>query len=285
MRRREFLASGTALLSVAIAGCAHPVVVLDMDEATAGDIVNEVTMTVGPDSAERSLVSSALENGSATRSGRYELFDSADTVRVGDTFYDVSETRLGSSEVTVYEVLVDFDPANSTPELGEIEYDDLPEADRQRLDPIVSGADPRSQDGYDVGVGYGTAEEVGNESVFVPERQYDIIIRGENRYRVAVDSRTTPEATYRYEVTEVASGVETFADQIREQYLFTLSDLSDAERAVVEEATNGGYFQDDDAFRSVIDRIREHEGITVDDSYGTWLLEHESTEYLTYAEW
>nr|WP_265111061.1 hypothetical protein [Halosolutus halophilus] len=187
--------------------------------------------------------------------------------------------------MTVYEVLIDFDPANSTTELGEIEYDDLPEADRQRLDPIVSEGTPPSQDGYDLGVDYGTAEEVGNESVFVPDRQYDIVLHDGNRYRVAVDSRTAPEAEYRYEVTEVASSVETVADQVREQYLFTLTDLSDAERAVVEEAITDGYFQDDDAFQSVIDRIREHEGITVDDFYGTWLLEYESVEYLTYAEW
>ncbi|WP_345779790.1 hypothetical protein [Halosolutus halophilus] len=285
MRRRQYLASGTALLSAAVAGCAHPSVVLDMDEATADDIANEVSMSVDPGSAEYTLVLSALENGSARRRGRYELFDRTDTVRVEGSFYEVSETRLESSEVTVYEVLIDFDPANSTTELGEIEYDDLPEADRQRLDPIVSEGTPPSQDGYDLGVDYGTAEEVGNESVFVPDRQYDIVLHDGNRYRVAVDSRTAPEAEYRYEVTEVASSVETVADQVREQYLFTLTDLSDAERAVVEEAITDGYFQDDDAFQSVIDRIREHEGITVDDFYGTWLLEYESVEYLTYAEW
>lgn len=285
MQRRQFLASGTALLSVALAGCGHPPVVLDMDEATAADIADEVSMTVEPGSEEYTLLSSAIENGSATRSGRYELFDRNDIVRVDDAFYEVSETRLERSEVTVYEVLIDFDPADSTPELGEIEYADLPEADRQRLDPIVSEDTPPRQDGYDIGIEYGTAEEVGNESVFVPERQYDIVIRDGNRYRVAVNSRTAPEATYRYEVSEVASGVDPFAEQVREQYLFTLTDLSDAERAVVEEAIDSGYFQNDDAFQSVVDRIRAHEGINVDEFYGTWLLEYERIEYLTYAEW
>ena len=285
MRRRQFLASGTALLSVAVAGCGHPSVVLDMDDATAADIADEVSMSPSPESAEYTVASEAVENGSATRRGRSELFDRSDTVRIGDTFYEVSETALESSDVTVYEVRIDFDPADSTAEIGEIAYEDLPATDRQRLDPIISDDSQPTGDGYDVGVGYGTAEEAGDGSVFVPERQYDIIVHDDDRYRVTVSTRTTTETEYRYEATEVASGVDSFADRIRDQYLFTLSGLSEAEREVVAEAIDGGYFQDDDAFRSVTDRIREHEGIEVTDSYGTWLLEYEQVEYLTYVEW
>ncbi len=285
MQRRQFLASGTALLSVALAGCAHPSVVLDMDEATADDIASEVSMTAQPDSEEYTVVSSALEDGSAMRSGRRELFDRKDTVRYEDAFYEVSETPIDSAEVTVYEVRIDFDPADSTAERGEIKYDDLPEADRQRLDRIVSGNNTPETEGYDLGVGYGTAEDIEGESVFVPEQQYDILVYDEDRYRVAVDSRTATEDEYRYEVTEVASGVEPFADQVRERYLFTLSGLSEEEQAVVEEAIEEAYFEDDEEFQSVSERIREHEGIREDGFYGTWLLEYEGTEYLTYMEW
>lgn len=285
MRRRRFLASGTALLAVPLAGCGHPPVVLDLDEAAAEDIADEVAMAPDPESEEHTVVSSAIENGSATRTGQYELFDRTDAVRIEDAFYEVSETRLRSSEVTVYDVRVDLDPANSTPEVGEIAYEDLPEVDRQRLDGILSDDDPPDHEGYDVGVGYGTAEEVGNESVFVPERRYDVVVRDGNRYRVAVDSRTASQAEYRYEVTEVAADVETFADRVRDQYLFTLTGLTDAERAVVEEAIDEEYFEEDEAFRSVIDRLQDHEGIEVEGFYGTWLLEYEGVEYIAYAEW
>ncbi len=162
--------------------------------------------------------------------------------------------------MTVYEVRIDFDPADSTAEIGEIAYEDLPATDRERLAPIISDDNPPSGDGYDVGVGYGTAEEVGDGSVFVPERQYDIIVHDGDRYRVTVSTRTTTETEYRYEATEVASGVDSFADQIRDQYLFTLTGLSDAEREVVEEAIDGGYFQDDEAFRSVTDAFGSTRG-------------------------
>ncbi|KDS91704.1 hypothetical protein FK85_20110 [Halorubrum saccharovorum] len=285
MRRRRFLAGGTALLSVALAGCGHPSVVLDLTEATADDIADEVSMNADPESEEYELVRSALENGSATRRGRYELFDRTDTVRVDGAFYEVMETRVASSEVTVYEVLVDLDPEDTTPELGEIAFDDLPETDRRKLEPILSEADPPQGDGYDIGASYGSAEEVGNDSVFVPEREYDVLVYEGERYRVAVDSRTAPEVEYRYEATEVAPDVETFADQVRDRYLFVLSGLSDAEREVVEESIDGAYFEDDEAFQSVVERIREHDGIREDDFYGTWLLEYEGAEYLAYVEW
>ena len=284
MRRRRFLASGTALLSVGLAGCGHPSVVLDLNEATADDIADEVSIHAEPDSEEYDLVASALENGSATRRGRYELFDRTDTVRVDGAFYEVTETRVASSEVTVYEVLVDFDPDDTTPELGEIAFDDLPETDRERLEPILS-EDPPQGDGYDIGASYGSAEEVGNDSVFVPEREYDVLVYEGERYRIAVNSRTAPEAEYRYEATEVAPDVEAFAEQVRDRYLFVLAGLSDAEREVVEESIDGAYFEDDEAFRSVVERIREHEGIRADDFYGTWLLEYEGAAYLAYVEW
>jgi len=284
MRRRELLAVGTAALSVPLAGCVHPEVILTMDEATADTIADRVSLHPDPDDEEYTVVTAAVDNGSTTRRGRSELFDRTSTVRLNETFYDVSETRLSSSEVTVYEVLLDLNPENTTADLGAIDYEELPEPDRQRLDGILS-EEPPQNDGYDVGVSYGSAEEVGNDSVFVPERQYDILIYEGDRYRVAVDSRTAPEAEYRYTATEVAPSVEAFADQVRDRYLFTLAGLSEAEREVVEEAIDGGYYEDSDAFQSVAERIRSHEGIEVEDFYGTWLVEYEGSEYITYVEW
>jgi hypothetical protein len=84
---------------------------------------------------------------------------------------------------------------------------------------------------------------------------------------------------------ELAPDVETFADRVRERYLFALTGLSDAEREVVEEAIEGGYYEDDDAFQSVVDRIRDHDALEEEDFYGTWLLSYEGAEYVTYVEW
>jgi hypothetical protein len=285
MRRRRFLAGGAAALSVGLAGCAHPDVVLDLTEATADEVAAEVSQTADPGSDEYRVVTAARENGTSTRRGRYDLFDDQPIVRIDDAFYDVTETRLETSEVTVYEVMVDFDAANATAERGEIAYEDLPAVDRERLEPVLSEQPPPDNEGYDLGVGYGTTAAVGNESVFVPEQQYDVLVRDGDRYRIGVESRTASQARYRYEVSEVAADVEAYADQVRDRYLFELGGLTEAERSVVEEAIDGAYFSDDDAFRSVVDRLQEHEAIRVADFYGTWLLAYDGTEYIAYAEW
>ncbi|WP_435074906.1 hypothetical protein [Halorubrum sp. HHNYT27] len=284
MRRRELLASGTALLSVALAGCGHPPVVLDFEEATTETVAELVSTTPEPGSEAYEVVASARDNGSAIRRGRRELFDRTNAVRVDGRFYEVSETAITSSEVTVYTVTVEAAESNSTAGLREVAYEDLPETDREQLGPILAEGEPPDPDTA-IGVDYGSAEEVGNDSVFVPERQYDVIVRDGRRYRVRVSSRTADEAEYRYAVTEVAPDVETFADRVRDRYLFALTGLSAAERAVVEEAIEGAYFDEDDAFRSVVDRLRSHAGVDVTDSYGTWLLTYEGVEYRAYAEW
>jgi len=285
MRRRQFLAGGSALLSVTVAGCGHPDEVLDLDEASDEDIADERSTRVEPGSEEYRVVTSARDNGSATRTGSFELFDWTDTARVNGTYYEVSETRVESTEKTVYDVDVDLDPGNRTAEVGETAYEDLPAFDREKLALIPSSDESTADTPSAVAVDYGTAAEVGDRSVFVPERQYDVVTHDGHRYRVAVDSGTAPEAVYRYEVTEVASDVETFADRIRERYLFALTGLSDAEREVVEEAIDSAYYEDDDAFRSVVEKIRDHERLEGEDTYGTWLLTYEDEEYLTDVEW
>ena len=285
MERRQFLASGTALLSVVVAGCGHPDVVLDLEAASDEDIADEVSTTAEPGTEEYRVLTTARDDGSATRSGRDELFDRTDTVRIDGAFYEVSETQVESSEATVYSVDVAFNPDDTKAEVGEVAYDDLPAFDREQLSFIVDDREPADKEGYNVHVDYGTAEAVGDRSALVPDPQYDIVTHERNRYRVAVESRTVSEGEYRYEVTEIAPDVETFADRVREEYLFALTGLSGAEREVVEEAIDGAYYEDDDAFQSVVDRVRNHEGLNVDDSYGTWLLSYEDSEYVTYVEW
>ncbi|PSP68216.1 hypothetical protein BRC85_03185 [Halobacteriales archaeon QS_1_69_70] len=280
MRRRQFLAGGTALLSVAVAGCGHPNQVLDLDEASEEDIADEGSTRVDPGSEEYRVLTSARDNGSATRTGSYELFYWTDTVRVDGAYYEVSETRV---ESTVYNVLVDLDPGDRTAEFGEIAYEDLPEFDREKL-AVITNASTGDRQHY-VNVEYGTAEDVDNRSVLVPDPQYDIVTHEGDRYRAEVERQRDSEGEYRYEVTEIAPDVESFADQVREAYLFALTGLSAGEREVVEEAIDGAYYEDDNAFRSVVEKIRDHDGVTVRESSGTWLLSYEDVEYLTDVKW
>jgi len=96
--------------------------VLDFNESTATDVADSVSTAPDPGSETYEVVASALENGSTTRRGRYGLFDRTDTVRIDGRFYEVSETRTASSEVTVYTVIVEAAAENSTAGLREIDY-------------------------------------------------------------------------------------------------------------------------------------------------------------------
>ena len=86
-----------------------------------------------------------------------ELFDRTDTVQVDGAFYEVSETRVESSEATIYSVNVAFNPDDTKAEVGEVAYDDLPAFDREQLSFIVDDREPADEEGYNVNVEYGTA--------------------------------------------------------------------------------------------------------------------------------
>ncbi|QDX39419.1 hypothetical protein [Salarchaeum sp. JOR-1] len=283
MRRREFLAGGTALLALPLAGCAHPPVVLDMTEATPTRIADERSLAPDPGSDEYAVVAAARGNDSVTRTRRGRLFYDTDTVRVNGSVYAVSETRVDSTDVTAYELRIDFNPDDATPTLGEIAYANLPPADDRRLDELIESESKRTVEGADIVVTYGTPAEVG-DSVFVPDPQYDILVYEGDRYRVTITSRASTRKTYRYEVTRIAS-LSAFVDRIRERYRFTLSGLSEAERDVVDAAVEGGYFQESDAFHSVVERFHDHDALSRTDSDGTWLVRYEGEEYLADIEW
>jgi hypothetical protein len=289
MRRRQLLAGGAALLPVPLAGCAHPPNVLDMSEATDQDIADEGARSPSPESDEQAIIAEAAPNGTANVTGRSPPLETDRPVAFEGRYYNVSVTRLGESESTRYaaEIEIDYDPGTVTPADGSIAYESLPDVDREALGDMIPPAEDRpTGDGYDFGRGYTYPENATDESVLIPEQQYDVVTYEGEQYRIRVQSEPADESEYRYDVSLVADTTAAFADLLRERYLFELSGLSEAEREVVETAIEDGYFEDaTDAFRSVVARLLAHPGFEVTDSYGRWLVEYEDTEYITYAEY
>lgn len=101
---------------------------------------------------------------------------------------------------------------------------------------------------------------------------------------VVINMREVSEGEIRDAAAE-ASLDEESVEQIRAEYLFTLTGLSGSEREVVEEATSGGYYQDSDAFKSVVDRFRDQKGLEVSDTDGSWLVEYQGVSYVADIEW
>lgn len=285
MRRRALLASTSTLLA-ALAGCGHPDTVLDMEAATASDIVDEVTNSVRQGSDEATLMAEVATNGSARANGTRPPLSVEQPLLYEGRVYDVTATELGSREVTRYEITIDYDPEDRTPERGEIDYAALPAVDRAALGDLIPPQENRPEnEGVDMGVQYRYGDAEIAESELVPDQQYDVVVHEGDRYRIDVNPERIDETAYRYEATERAADVETYADQVRQEYLFALSGLSDAERDVVEEAISETYFGESDAFRSIVDRLEAQPGLTVEEFYGTWLVEYDGTEYVTYARW
>jgi hypothetical protein len=86
---------------------------------------------------------------------------------------------------------------------------------------------------------------------------------------------------YRYEAEEIAASAEAFGAAVREEYAFELSGLTDAEREIVEEAIDGGYYEGEvtDAFASLARRFRERPAVESDERGGEWVARYEGAVY------
>lgn len=284
MRRRHLLASTAALLAGPLAGCAHSTAVLEMTELSDEAIAERASRSVANFPPARQIVSAAAENGSTTVSRRSRPLDVERPFVYDGRYYELSVTESGQRETTVFSVQIDYDTTGTS--VGRaIDYDALPGVDRDTLDALLPPPrDDRDDEGFDLGVGaaYSAADRA--ESVLVPEPEYDAVRYGGERYAIDVgDGRTVTVTDYRYEAVEVARTAEAFGAAVREEYVFTLSGLSDAERDIVERAIDDGYYGDgvDEAFESLARRFHEHEGVDTEDGGGDWLARYGGTDYWT----
>lgn len=284
MRRRTFLAGTAAVLTVPLAGCAHPENVLDMREATPEALSDEMSQTASPSSRGYETIEDAISNGSATITGTSPPIRTDEPIRFQDRYYEISIHTVESQERTGYTIQVDYDPeavdSNNT-----VEYADLPDVDQAALDGVIpQQGTPPDGDGFDLGKRH-LYPTTTNDSVLVPQQQYEFIRYQESVYRIQVSAETVTETEYRYEATEIAPNPEAFAEQLKSTYQFVLAEMSEAEQDILDEAIESGYFNEaTDAFRSVISRFRAHQGINMSDSYGTWLVVYQGTSYIAYAE-
>lgn len=282
MRRRRYLATTAALVAAPFAGCAHPRVVLTMDDVADSDIARRVSRTVDAHPEASAIVADAVENGSTTVSGRRRPLETDRPVAYGGAYYELSATETGQRETTEYSISIDYDPG--TPVDGDATaYEELADVDRSALDGLLPPpGDPPSGDGYDFGVGRTFSEEELEASALVPDPAYDAVVFDGTRYPIRVgEGHTVTVSDYRYEADEVAADAATFAETIRSEYLFDLAGLSESEREIVEEAVDGGYYDGSttDAFESLARRFRAHDAVEADEGGGEWLVRYDGTEY------
>jgi hypothetical protein len=252
-----------------------------MSAAAGAALAERASRTVDAAHERRALIAGAIENGSATVDDTYPPLEPGKPVGYEGAYYNLSWTATTEREQTVYPIEIDYNPTDTTG--SAIAFADLPAVDREALSGIIPPRRERFDDGPDMGVTVPYTEREREASVLVPESEYAFVTHDGNRYRVLVqEPRTRTVTTYRYSASEVAPDAETYAAQLREQYLFSLTNLSTAERKVVEEAIDGGYYAEstgDEAFRSLLNRFREERAVTRDEFSGEWVADYEGTTY------
>lgn len=282
MRRRRYLATTAALLAAPLAGCAHPEVVLTMDEVTDADVARRASRTVDRNPEARSIVSEAVESGSATRAGRRLPLETDLPIAFQGRYFELSATETDRRETTEYTVRIDYDPEKPV-DGDEVAYEDLPSVDRTAVDGLLPPpADPPTGDGYDVGIGRTFSESELDASVLVPDQEYAAVVLEGTSYPIDVgEGRTVTISEYRYEADELAADASGFAAVVRTRYRFTLAGLDDAEREIVAEAVDDGYYEGstEDAYVSLARRFHEHEAIESGEWGGEWLVRYEGSEY------
>lgn len=291
MRQRLVLAFGALLVLVVLAGCSAGGSI-DMravnDTQLADNASREAPpLDAGPsDSADPTradgrepLVTHAIVNGSATENSTSPRIDGGPPFEHDGAYYNVSYEVTDSREVTQLGLTVDTDPENYTGE--RLVYADLPAVDRRALGDLIPPKQ-RQVEGYDLGASVVYTDAEREESMLEPNTEYVLVYDGE-RYQLAVDeSRETTLKTYRYEATEVAPSHEAYVQQLKDDHLFTLTGLSDAERSVVSDAIEGGYYADndeDEAFRSVLERFRAHSAVHSEYATGEWVVRYDGQLY------
>lgn len=273
-----------ALLLVLLAGCSAAGSIT-MDPVSDAELADRASRGLGPasapaDDAESRAIRSAIENGSGTIDASSPPVEAGLPFAYDDAYYRLSWSVVDERTITAVTLEIDYNATDlSGPEAA---YADLPAADRRALDALLPQRHDRETDGYDFGASSRYTDAELDRSVLIANERTVVRYDGE-AYPVRVDGqRPVTINTYRYTASMVAEDTDAYARQLRDDHLFRLSGLTEAERSVVETAIEEGYYAedtDDESFRAVLDRFRRQERVTGERAYGEWIVRYNGSVY------
>jgi len=284
MNRRQVFAVGGVLVLVLLAGCSAAGS-LDMASATDGRVAEEASRPVpetGDDPIESgAVIRAALENGSAPARSQEPVVEPGLPFRDDGRYYNVSASVVDRQPGTFYRFGIDY---NGTVQ-GDatVAYENLTARDRAillRVLPPVSVTNDPGPDYYFDGT-YTDSER--GRSVLLADGTEAVRYAGETYPVTVTETESTTVLTREYTATVVANGSETYAQQLRDEYVFTFSELSEDERSVVTEAINDTYYAEsdsDEAFERVLERFHQHEAVQRNEYRGMWLVRYDGEVYV-----
>lgn len=269
MDRRQFLATGTTLAATVSGGCVGcataPTLTLSMEETSNGDIAARLTTSLDPADDDHRIALDATED-TVTTTGIEEPFPADTPYSHEDAVYTAETTIVDRTPGTAFQYTIDpvdedatFDPENEVP------YEQLPDADKNAF-AERNWESPEPFLGFSTSVHY--LDEAVDDSVLVPEPEFDVIAWPETRGRFEVDGqRDQPLKTYEYTADVVAEPIEAYGREVRELVAVELDSLDDDAAAVVDEAIDDSPYAvpaEDDlsaAESAIVDRFEDEEQV------------------------
>lgn len=282
MHRRHVLAIAALAVLAGLAGCSADGSLSMEPVSTDSAIAERASMSLDSfDGDDRALVTGAIDGEGPTATGQRPPVDPDRPVAAADGYYTVSWTIVENTTQPRYDVRFDVDPNETAG--PSIAYEDLPAVDREHV-PIDELRRLLDRDDGPRAIGFSevyTADER-DRSVLVPDSEYDVLLVDGRPVAIANDGhRDVTVHTYRYESDRVAGSADEFAGDLRSEYAFTLSGLTDAEREIVSQSINDTYYQtgDGEAWSRLVNRFGDQRPVYAADDTHEYLVVYDGEQY------
>jgi len=284
MERRSALLAVLVLLLVGLSGCSYEGS-LSMDPAPNATAIAEhasIDVTDLDDESSR-LAVGAVEGTGPTVEDDHPPFTPDRPIAVDGRYYNVTWSEIDSRQVPEFVLTLEKNPTNTTGD--RIAYHDLPAVDKRALPDPDSGL---IADDNDIGTQavYNDSEQAA--SVLVSDPSYELVEFGDRTVRITVNGPSPKTIyTYRYDASPVADSSEELAARIESTYLFTLSNLTSAEKETVDKAIGETHYVEDesDAWTRLVGRFDAAEPVYDADPDGEdyvdgeYLVRYDGTVY------
>lgn len=287
--RRTVIASGITFIS---AGCTSVDIFGGRDdqtfckqEAIAGpfDPAKELPPEYSTD--QRALAHRAIRQDAATAYYGPRPLKNASYVVMDGAYYRVLLRGSYTEELPALVVTVDWESDQRAPDDATgISFSDLPAVDRMAIRSAVYGGIYRTQTHPETVLVHAESPVLypdGTQESVLATRESCWVTWDDRAYHIVVHREETVETSvYEYTASSVATNAERFRELIVDRYLVHLDGLTPEERAILEEAIDGRYYERTDsrdpAFSRLWDRLGKN---TVPESGGRYFIEYEGRRY------
>lgn len=237
---------------------------------------------------EKQIVADAVQTGTATRTTYAgETLESGLFVEYDGRFYQTDTTRVQTTSKTAYLMNISWEKGQTPPsDAVTVPYSSLSESDQDALSYAVEGSQSDERKGIpseslrinEAPIPYpegGQASQlVGSDEVWVHWK--------DRYFRVQVNGETTKEKyTYEYTVMEVAETPSAFREHIASFYRVDLTGLPEDQRAIVQQAIDGGYEECTPAsepLEQLQNRLPEDKQLPQPE-HGSWYIRFDGNNY------